>query len=138
MSDTEIDEFTLTDVKRPQKTIKEVKVTPERIERETDARALKLEIAQKKLVGVYSKEPRVPVRVAPYYARYFGRVMRVSINGISIAVKCDGNTVELPESFAAEVLRRMYEMDRYDQRQKNMAKIQNNFEASPGQLNFFN
>lgn len=139
MSDMELnDEFTVeVNSKRPQK-LKEEKITPERIEREADQRARDLEIAQKKLVGLYSKEPRVAVRVAPHYAKYFGRVMRVSINGISVAVKCDGNTVQLPESFAAEVLRRMSEMDKYDLRQENMANIQRNFETSPGQLNFFN
>ena len=33
--------------------------------------------------------------------------MRVTINGIAIAVRCDGGTYNLPEEYAAEVERRM-------------------------------
>jgi hypothetical protein len=94
-----VDEFS---VKRPQKLLKEEKIQPEHLEKSIDLDSRKLDIAQKNLVNVYKNEPKVPVRVAPAYAKYFGRVMRVALNGIIIAVKCDGNTVELPESFAAE------------------------------------
>ena len=137
MEDTEImDEFSVGS-RKPQKLIKEEKIRPEHLERTVEANARKLDIAQKNLVNVYKNEPRVPVRVAPSYAKYFGRVMRVAINGISVAVRCDGKTVELPESFAAEVMRRMSEMDKYDLRRQNMANVQKNFESSPGQINFF-
>lgn len=137
MSDTEnMDEFSVNS-RRPQKLIKEQRVTPEHLERSVEAESRRLDLAQKNLINVYKNEPKVPVRVAPSYAKYFGRVMRVAINGISVAVKCDGKTVELPESFAAEVLRRMSEMDKYDLRTNKMADITRNFESSPGQLNFF-
>jgi hypothetical protein len=63
--------------------------------------------------------------------------MRVAINGVICSVRCDGSTVSLPESFAAEVLRRMSEMDKYDLRLNKMAQVQQNLESSPGQLNFF-
>ena len=122
---------------RPQKLIKEDRVNSVKIEKSIEAQTRELDLAQKNLVNVYRNEKKVPVRVAPSYAKYFGRVMRVSINGISIAVKCDGNTVTLPESFAAEVLRRMSEMDKYDLRLNKMASVERNFESSPGQLNFF-
>lgn len=137
VNDTEImDEFDKNS-KRPQKLIREEKITPEHLERTIESKSRALDLAQKNLVNIYKNEPKVPVRVAPSYARYFGRVMRVAINGISIAVRCDGTTVELPESFAAEVLRRMSEMDKYDLRLNKMAKVERNFETSPGQLNFF-
>lgn len=137
MSDAEInDEFSRTP-RRPEKIIKEVKVTPEHLEKSVEAKSRELDIAQKNLVNVYKSEPKVPVRVAPSYARYFGRVMRVAINGISVAVRCDGTTVELPESFAAEVMRRMSEMDKYDLRANKMADVRRNFETSPGQISFF-
>lgn len=137
MSDTAIiDEFSRTP-KKPEKLIKELKVTPEYLEKSVDAKTRELDIAQKNLVNVYKNEPKVPVRVAPSYAKYFGRVMRVAINGISVAVRCDGNTVQLPESFAAEVMRRMSEMDKYELRQSKMANVTRNLETSPGQLNFF-
>lgn len=140
MLDTDVmEEFSKTPkrLEKPEKVIKEAK-TITHLEKAVDAKTRELDIAQKNLVNVYKNEPKVPVRIAPSYSKYFGRVMRVAINGISIAVRCDGNTVELPESFAAEVLRRMSEMDRYDLRCEKMSKVERNFESSPGQLNFFN
>ena len=135
IKDTNIaDEFY---VKRPQKLLKEEKIQPEHLEKSIDLDSRKLDIAQKNLVNVYKNEPKVPVRVAPAYAKYFGRVMRVALNGIIIAVKCDGNTVELPESFAAEVMRRMSEMDKSELRRQKMANVTKNIESSPGQINFF-
>lgn len=137
MSDIEIlDEFD-KNPRKPQKLIREERITPEHLEKSLDMKSRELDLAQKNLINIYRKETKVPVRVAPSYAKYFGRVMRVAINGISVAVKCDGTTVELPESFAAEVLRRMSEMDKYELRLNKMAKAEKNFETSPGQLNFF-
>ena len=102
--DTEDMEFVL-DSKKPQKLIKETKIVPEKIENKSlEQRTLELDMKQKSLINVYKNETRIPVRVAPSYAKYFGRVMHVSINGISVGIRCDGNTVELPESFAAEVM----------------------------------
>ena len=138
MTDTEMEELEFTkDSRKPQKLIKEQRVNVETIEKSIEYKSRALDIAQKNLVNVYKNEKKVPVRVAPSYAKYFGRVMRVAINGISIAVRCDGNTVMLPESYAAETLRRMSEMDKYDLRLNKMAKIERNLESSPGQLNFF-
>ena len=138
MDDTMLEEMEFSKTpNKPQKIIKETRVRPEIIEKSVEAETRKLDLAQKNLVNVYKNEKQVPVRVAPSYARYFGRVMRVAINGISVAVRCDGSTVNLPESFAAEVLRRMYEMDKYDLRLNKMARIEQNLESSPGQLNFF-
>lgn len=138
MEDTTLnDEFSVSSNRRPQKLIKETRVASEHLDRSVEVESRKLDLAQKNLINVYKNENKVPVRVAPSYAKYFGRVMRVSINGISVAVKCDGRTVELPESYAAEVLRRMSEMDKYELRQSKMANVERNFESSPGQLNFF-
>lgn len=122
---------------RPQKLIKESRVNSENIERSVEAKTRLLDLAQKNLVNVYKNEKKIPVRIAPSYAKYFGRVMRVSINGISVAVRCDGNDTLLPESFAAEVMRRMKEMDKIELRSSKMADVTRNLESSPGQLNFF-
>lgn len=92
---------------------------------------------QKNLLQTYRNEPLVPVRVAPSYAKYFGRVMRVGINGIVVAIRCDGKSVNLPETFAAEVYRRMSNMDSYELKVSNMSEVQRNFESAPGSLNFF-
>ena len=117
--------------------IKEAKVSPKKTEQSIERGTIELDRRQKNLINVYKDEPKVPVRIAPSYAKYFGRVMRVSINGISIAVRCDGSTIDLPESYAAEVLRRMTEMDKYENRLSKMSNYQNNLESRPGQLNFF-
>ena len=127
------DEFEKNNKPSP-KVIKEQAVS---VEHTAEQQMLNLDKAQKNLVNVYKNEPSVAVRIAPSYAKYFGRVMRVSINGISIAIKCDGSTVNLPESFAAEVMRRMTEMDKYEMRQGRLADVRNNAEAAPGQIKFF-
>lgn len=135
IGDTELDmEFDKNPTK-PQKLIREVNKANSA--KSIEAKTLELDRQQKNLVNTYKNEKQVSVRVAPAYAKYFGRVMRVSINGIMIAVRCDGKDVLLPESFAAEVLRRMSEMDKYDNRRSKMADITRNYETSPGQLNFF-
>ena len=133
-----IDEEFSKDSKPVKKLIKEQRVAVEDVsEAAMNAKTAILDRRQKSLVQVYVAEKKVPVRVAPSYARYFGRVMRVSVNGISIAIRCDGQTVEIPETFAAEVLRRMSEMDKYELRLNKMSNVTRNIEASPGQLNFF-
>lgn len=127
----------IKDSRKPQKLIKEVRVNSEKESSKNENSTRDLDLAQRKLIHVYKKENLVPVRVAPSYAKHLGRVMRVSINGVSVAIRCDGNTVKLPESFAAEVLRRMSEIDKIELRQNKMANVTRNFESSPGQLNFF-
>jgi hypothetical protein len=102
-----------------------------------EAKAMaEVEKKQRNLLEKYKAQPKVNVRVAPSYAKYFGKMMRVSINGISVTVPCDGQSVALPKTFAAEVERRMAAMDKYENKQQRMANIQNNFESSPGQLTF--
>lgn len=132
--DTMEEEFTKSTTKN---LIKEAKVSPRKPEKGVEETTIELDRKQKNLINVYKNEKKVPVRIAPSYAKYFGRVMRVSINGISIAVRCDGSTIELPESFAAEVLRRMTEMDKYENKLNKMSRYQDNLESRPGQLNFF-
>ena len=130
-----MDEFDLEQpIRKPQKIIRETKINPEKNLENTTAA---LDRKQKSLVNVYKNEKKINIAVAPSYAKYFGRVMRVSLNGISVAVRCDGKDTALPESFAAEVRRRMMEMDKYELRLRNMSRVQSNFETSPGQLSFF-
>lgn len=102
-----------------------------------EAKAMaELEKKQRDLLNIYKAEEKINVRVAPSYAKYFGRMMRVSINGISVTIPCNGQSVALPKTFATEVERRMAAMDKYENKQQRMANIQNNFESSPGQLTF--
>lgn len=92
---------------------------------------------QKSLLQVYRGEHLVPVRIAPSYSKYFGSVMRVSINGIVVSVKCDGRTVQVPETFATEIYRRMANMDAYELKTSKMANVRENLDTTPGSLNFF-
>lgn len=124
--------------KKPKSTVRETRFeTPQAKPKTVEEQTFVLDQRQKNLVATYKEEPKVPVRVAPSYAKYFGRVMRVSLNGISVAVPCDGSTLSLPESFATEVMRRMSEMDKHELRAQKMANASANFETSPGQINFF-
>lgn len=130
------DEFSI-DIKKPQKLIKESRITAEK-HKSIEQSTLELDRRQKSLIEIYRKEPKVTVRISPTYAKYFGKVMHVSINGISVGIRCDGKNVDLPESFATEVLRRVAEMDKYELRLNKMSDVSNNFEKTPGQINFFN
>lgn len=136
MDDEEyLDEFA-KDSTPIRKSIKEAKVNTSKPVRAQD-NTLALDKKQKDLVSIYKSEPKMKVRVAPSYAKYFGRVMNVSINGIIVAVKCDGHEIELPESFASEVIRRMNYVDENESRCQNMSQISKNYESSAGQLDFF-
>lgn len=96
-----------------------------------------LDVRQKTLAQVYSAQKKYTVRIAPSYAKHFGNIMRVIINGIAIAVRCDGGNYNLPEEYAAEVERRMRAVDEMDMKSRKMGDIKNNYEPDIGHLNFF-
>ena len=56
-------------------------------------------------------EPKVKVSVAPQYASEFSKNMRVVINGVSIFIPIDGNEYLVPETFAAEIKRRVHKVN---------------------------
>lgn len=95
---------------------------------------MKAEEKRKQLVKEYTAEPRVPIVLAPQYAAHFGNVMRVTINGISIAVRVDGSTQKVPQTFADEIHRRRRTVDKMLMRLKRMANIPKNAEQTPGEL----
>ena len=131
---TEFDKETLAPTKKERTTSQG---TSRKASEHNDAKEMvALEKQQRNLLEVYKNEPKQAVRVAPSYAKHFGKMMRVSINGISVTVPCDGQSIKLPETFATEVARRMAAIDAYENRQQKMANIKNNFESSPGQLTF--
>lgn len=66
-----------------------------------------LQHRQNKFLERVRSEKKVPVSVAPQYAAEFSNNMRVTINGISIFVPINGKTYMVPETFAAEVQRRV-------------------------------
>ena len=95
---------------------------------------LQKDTARKKLAHVYNKQKKVSVMVAPMYAAYFGKVMHVMINGISIAVPCDGSPYNIPETFAEEVHRRLRAVNDAELKSKRFADIASNVEKAPGEL----
>lgn len=90
--------------------------------------------ARKKLAHVYSKEPKLSVMVAPMYAAHFGKVMHVMINGISIAVPCNGMPYNIPKTFAEEVHRRLRAVNEAELKSKRFADVASNVERAPGEL----
>lgn len=111
-----------------------VKATPTTATTAPMRTLLDAEKRRKDLVVKYRGEPRVPIILAPQYAAHFGNVMRVSLNGIPIAVRVDGSTQQVPKSYAAEIDRRRRTVDKMLMRMKRLADIQKNAETSPGSL----
>lgn len=79
----------------------------------------------------------VPVTISPLYKPYFGKVMTVTINGVSVTVPVDGKTYDIPVTFASEVNRRKFRQDRMFEKKRGMSNISNNFETTPGELTLF-
>ena len=92
------------------------------------------DMARKKLAHKYSQEPKTSVMVAPMYAAHFGRVMHVMVNGISIAVPCDGMPYNIPKTFAEEVHRRLRLVNEAELKSKRFADVASNVERAPGEL----
>lgn len=107
------------------------------INKESDRAVAKSERERKALAKAFKEQEKMPVQISPLYRPYFGRVMTVTINGISVAVPCDGKTYEVPASFAEEVQVRIYKQDKLIQKKNRLGDVQKNFEASPGELNLF-
>lgn len=115
------------------KTTNEVKVSSGDSEKALQS----VELRRRGLAKVYKSERKIPVAVAPLYKPYFGESMVVTINGITVAIPCNGKTYELPESFACAALTRINKTNEIIEKGKKMANISGNFEKSPGELKFF-
>lgn len=123
--------------KKNNEVVPEEVVSEAAITKESDRAVAASERERKALARAFRAQDKVPVQISPLYRPYFGRVMTVTINGISVAVPCDGKTYEVPASFAEEVQVRIYKQDRLIQKKNRLGDVQNNFEASPGELNLF-
>jgi len=93
--------------------------------------------ARKNLMQIYRTEEKVQMKLSPMYKPYFGSVMHVMLNGISIFFKVDGSMQSVPRSFADELEARQMAIDAIISKQTAMADINNNLESSPGELNLF-
>ena len=105
--------------------------------RRSNQTLLQKDHARKALAEVYRREPKKSVMVAPMYAAYFGKVMHVMINGISIAVPCDGRPYDIPKTFAGEVFRRINAINDQQSKAKRYSDVNSNIEGAPGELALF-
>ncbi len=95
------------------------------------------EKSRKKLYQKYKDEEKIPMYLSPMYRPYFGNVMQVSINGVSIYFKVDGSNQLVPQTFADEITSRRLKIDAILTKQKRMAEASSNVEDSPGELKLF-
>ena len=63
-------------------------ITSAQATRESDLAVKDAERERKALARQFKKQDTVPVQVSPLYQPYFGKVMTVTINGVSIAIPC--------------------------------------------------
>lgn len=63
------------------------------------------------LVG-FQTEAKVATSISPMYAPYFGNIMRIHINGIAVAIPCNGQRQMVPATFADEIANRVSAVDR--------------------------
>lgn len=93
---------------------------------------------RRKELGVrYRAEEKVPRYLSAMYRPYFGNVMQVSINGISIFFKVDGTVQKIPKTFADEIDSRRMRIDTMLARRTKLADVGNNYEKNPGELKLF-
>lgn len=92
---------------------------------------------RKSLVADYNNEPKRLVVIAPAYRPEFGNNMHVSLNGISMAIPCNGRPYSVAESFAAVVQERLRACNDQMNRKKQLSDIPGNRESTPGELRFY-
>lgn len=86
------------------------------------------------LKQVYDAEERISVMIAPHYRPHFGKTMHVKINGISVAIPCDGKPHSVPETYAAVVQERLRAINERMEKQARCSDITKNYESTPGAL----
>lgn len=100
-----------------------------------------LQLRQTQFLDKVRNEPKIPVSVAPQYAAEFSNNMRVTINGISVFIPIDGKIYMVPETFAAEIQRRVAKVNQKLNRFKKKGNgVSNNLvfeEKSIGEIKLF-
>ena len=82
-------------------------------------------------------EPKEEVAVSPLYKPYFGSVMTICINGVSVYLPCDGRPYKLPKSYAREAQARIRLVDDDNIKKSRLANASMNFERAPGELRLY-
>lgn len=86
------------------------------------------------LVNYYRNEAKIPVTISPFYAAYLGKVVRQSVNGITVFVPADGATYKINTTHAGELIAKIRKIDAMISRQKAQSDVRNNHEQTPGAL----
>jgi hypothetical protein len=74
------------------------------------------------------------VSMAPMYAPWFGNIMAVGLNGLTIYLPLDGRTYKVPIQYAQIIQGRRRAVDDFVMRTKQMSNVQSNREDYAGQL----
>lgn len=105
---------------------------------EANRKIIQAPARRKELIKYYKSEKQVVTYISPMYRPYFGNVMTVTINGISIRFPVDGSKQEIPATFADEIERRRQNIDNILKKQKRMAAVKENEDkGSIGELSLF-
>lgn len=91
----------------------------------------------KALLARYKSEPQVERSLSPLYEPYLGKVIQISINGITIAFPVDGISRKIPESFADELDSRRLAVDASIKKSKRMSDVGSNSEKYAGEIRMF-
>jgi len=127
----------LTPEKVPEAVQVEPVLTNQQVMQKAGQELKRAETRRKALIKRYKEEEKVSMYLSPMYRPYFGNVMSVSINGVTIFFKVDGSMQRVPKTFADEITSRRMRIDAILTKQGKMANIPNNFETAPGELRIF-
>ena len=108
------------------------------VEKAAAKKMLEATSKRRELAKYYRNEEKVDIYLSPTYQPYVGKVMRVSINGVSIYFPVNGSTNAVPKTFADEITSRRMKVDEIITKQTRMADIPVNLDtATPGDTQLF-
>lgn len=100
---------------------------------ENNAKVKALEKEKLTLADGYRKEKKSVVNISPFYKPYFGSNMPVIVNGVAVYVPVDGNSYEIPESFASVVYERIARINAQTETVNKLSNVQGNIESYAGE-----
>ena len=92
--------------------------------------------ARSKLLKKFQVETKQTVVVSPFYAPHLGKTVMVSIQGITVWVKANGQPHRINKSHAAALYEAIRDVDIRVKKQLAMSDVQKNRESSIGELRF--
>lgn len=97
----------------------------------------KAELNRKRLLEVYKSEPTIARSISPLYKPYMGKMIQISVNGITIYFPVDGSVHQVPESFATEIDSRIEAINATILKSQKMSNIAENHETFAGEIKMF-